>query len=316
MDSPSPDKLPVFLARQEDYDRDAITALVENMAGPLGFASPWHGRTVLLKPNLISASASALACTEAAFVAGVAAWFVDNGARVRIGDSPAFGSAARALRQHGIERALAGMAVEKVEFATPVERRLSCGVTVQVAAEGLECDLLVNLPKVKAHSQMYVTLAVKNIFGVVVGMRKAMLHMGEGGSGGRFTAVILDLLEFLPRHLAIADGIVAMHRQGPIGGEPLQLGCVAGAASCVALDTALLSLLELDPAASPLWREASRRSIPGSRDADLAYPSLTPQAFAGSGFVAPAELMGIRFNPFRFLRGMLRRFILALERQV
>lgn len=311
-----PDTLPVFLARQNACDREAIAALVEKMADPLGFASPWHGRTVLLKPNLISASASALACTDAAFVAGVAAWFVDNGARVRIGDSPAFGSAARAMLQHGIERALAGMPVEKVEFATPLDRLLPCGCPVQVAVEALECDLLVNLPKVKAHNQMYVTLAVKNIFGIVVGMRKAMLHMREGGLDGRFTAVILDLLPLLPRHLAIADGIVAMHRDGPIGGEPLPLGCVAGAASCVALDTALLHLLELDPAASPLWREAHRRRLPGSSGADLAYPFLAPPAFAGSGFVAPAELNGIRFNPLRFLRGMLRRFILALERQV
>lgn len=293
-----------------------MAALVEEMAGPLGFASSWHGRTVLLKPNLISASASALACTDADFIAGVASWFVDHGARVRIGDSPAFGSAGRAMRQHGIERALAAMAVEKLEFVTPVVRHLACGCTVQVAAEGLECDLLVNLPKVKAHNQMYVTLAVKNMFGLVLGMRKALLHMQEGGADGRFTAVLLELLDLLPRHIAIADGIVAMHRDGPIGGEPLPLGCVAGAAGSVALDTALLAVLELDPHASPLWREAFRRGIPGSRSTELCYPSLAPQAFAGSGFIAPSELNGIRFNPFRFLRGMLRRFILALGRQV
>ena len=142
-----------------------------------------------------------------------------------------------------------------------------------------------------------------------------MLHMREGGTHRRFADIILDLLEFLPPQLAIVDGVDAMHRQGPIDGVPLRLGCIAGAGNPVALDTALLDLLELDPRRSPLWQAAAAREIcraAGCRD--LVYPALTPAAFAGSGFVAPAGLEAVRFNPFRFLRGLLRRFLLAIHR--
>ena len=309
-------KIPVHLARCRGYDQAVVASLVEEMAGPLGLASSYAGRTVLLKPNLISATAPALACTDAGFIAGVALWFLDHGARVRIGDSPAFGTAARAMRRHGIAAALRGLAVEPVEFVTPVPTLLPCGCRVDLAAEGLDCDLLVNLPKIKAHNQMYVTLAVKNLFGLVIGMGKAMLHMREGGRAGRFVAVLLDLLNLLPPHLTIADGIVVMHRDGPISGEALALGCIAASGSCIALDTALLTLLELDPARSPLWREAARRGLTGRRPADIDYPALLPAAFAGSGFTAPGELSGIRFNPLRFLRGMARRFVLALRPQL
>jgi uncharacterized protein (DUF362 family) len=284
------------------------------MATGLGLPSSFSGKTVLLKPNLISATAPALACTHAEFVAAVASWFLDRGARVRIGDSPAFGTAVRTMQQHGIVEAVKGMNVELIDFNTPVERRLACGLTVTVAAEGLDCDLLVNLPKIKAHNQMYVTFSVKNVFGIILGMRKAMLHMREGASHRRFADIILDLLDLLPPHLALADGIVAMHREGPVGGEPLSLGCVAGAVDMVALDTALLALLELDPGCSPLWLAAAARKMPGASLADMVFPALTPAAFAGSGFVAPAELNGIRFNPLRFLRGVLRRFTLAISR--
>jgi uncharacterized protein (DUF362 family) len=309
-------EIPVYLARCSGYDRAVVAALVEEMAGPLGLASSYAGHTVLLKPNLISATAPALACTDAGFIAGVALWFLDHGARVRIGDSPAFGTAARAMRRHGITAALRGLAVEPVEFVTPVPRILPCGCAVDLAAEGLECDLLVNLPKIKAHNQTYVTLAVKNIFGLVIGMRKAMLHMREGGRGGRFVAVIVDLLDLLPPHLTIADGIVAMHRNGPMNGEVLALGCVAASGNPIALDTALLALLELDPSRSPLWRESARRGMAGSSPADIVYPALPPGAFAGSGFKAPEELNGIRFNPLRFVLGMVRRFVLALRSQL
>ncbi len=305
-------KIPVFLACCPSYGRSALQELVEDMADGLGLSPSFAGRTVLLKPNLISAQAPALACTHAEFIRAVAAVFVERGARVRVGDSPAFGSAARAMGQHGIARALAGMNVEIIEFARPVQKVLACGLQIAVARESLECDLLVNLPKIKAHNQMYVTLSVKNIFGIVLGMRKAMLHMTQGNSHRRFAALILDLLDILPSQVVFADGVEVMHREGPIHGEKLCLGCLAGAADPVALDTALLRLLELDSRQSPLWQEARARNLSGSRPGELLYPALLPQAFAGSGFVAPKVLDGIRFNPVRFVRGLLHRFLLAI----
>ncbi len=302
----------VFLARCPGYGRADIREIIENMADSLGLAPSYAGQTILLKPNLISAQAPALACTHAEVVAAAAALFLERGARVRIGDSPAFGTAARAMERHGITRALAGMNVEIIEFAVQVHKVLACGLRVGIAGESLECDLLVNLPKIKAHNQMYVSLSVKNVFGIVLGMRKAMLHMTQGDCHRHFAALILDLLAILPPQVAFADGIEVMHREGPISGEGLRLDCLAGAVNPVALDTALLDLLELDPRQSPLWQEANARNLPGSRPEELFYPALLPQAFADSGFVAPVVLDGIRFNPVRFLRGLLRRFFLAM----
>ena len=45
-------------------------------------------------------------------------------------------------------------------------------MTVTVAREAMECDIFVGLPKIKAHNQMYMTLAVKNIFGIVKGVQQ------------------------------------------------------------------------------------------------------------------------------------------------
>nr|AOO54629.1 hypothetical protein dp1710 [uncultured bacterium] len=307
-------KIPVYLGRCPIYERAGIRADIEDMAGCLHLAQSYAGQTVLLKPNLISATAPALACTHAEFVAAVAAAFLDRGARVRVGDSPAFGTALRAMDRHGITRALAGMDAEVIEFTTPVEQTLSCGLPLTIAGESLECDLLVNLPKIKAHNQMYVTSSVKNIFGIVLGMRKALLHMTQGESHQRFAGIILDLLEILPAHVAIADGIDVMHREGPISGERLSLGLVAGSADPVAVDTALLGLLGLDHRKSPLWQTAAERNLPGSWTDNLDYPALHPGAFAGSGFIAPGVLDSVRFTPVRFLRGLLRRFLLAMRR--
>ena len=191
--------------------------------------------------------------------------------------------------------------------------RLPCGIDVGLAREPLECDLFINVPKVKAHSQMYVTLATKNLFGIVLGMQKAMLHMRHGGRNGLFPRVIVDLIEVLPAQLAIIDGITAMHHTGPVNGVALQLGCLGCSTDPIALDTAILQMLELDEQRSPLWCEAQRRGCPGASIDNIAYQQRPPEFFHGSGFIAPDELAPIRFNPFRFMRSTLKRLVSAVS---
>jgi uncharacterized protein (DUF362 family) len=305
--------LHVVLQRCSAYDRAEISERIDKIGSQLGVAGTLHGKIVLLKPNLISSKGPPLACTHREFIAGVASWFLGQGARVLLGDSPALGSAAKVCEKQGIAEALQGMNVKFVDFVTPVEKKLAGGVKVAIAREALECDLFVGLPKVKAHNQMYVTLATKNIFGIIKGVNKGLLHMVHGSSHNRFADIILDLVSLLPEQLHLVDGIEVMHRSGPLDGNPLTLNCVAAGNCPVALDTALIELLELDLKKSPLWRVASTRGVPGSDGRNLHYPQLYPRDFHGSGFVAPVNLNAVRFNPFRFLSGMLKKVLLKIS---
>ncbi len=302
----------VILQRCTSYDSLAIAACIDKIGEHLVLSGSLHGKVVLLKPNLISSRGPALACTDGRFIAGVAGWFLDQGARVIVGDSPAFGSAQTVCRTFGIAEALSDRHVKVINFTTPVQRRLAGGVTVSIAHEALECDLFVGLPKIKAHNQMLVTMAVKNIFGIVKGVNKAMLHMVHGDSHAEFSEIILDLLALLPDQLHLVDGIEVMHGSGPLDGRPLMLGCMAAARCPVALDTALLDLLELDQASSPLWQAAAKRGMDGSNAAKLDYPLLVPRDFYGSGFLSPHKLQGIRFNPWRFVRGLVKRVFMKI----
>ncbi len=302
----------VLLQRCTSYNHSAIAACIDEIGPHLFLSGSLHGKIVLLKPNLISSSGPALACTNGRFIAGVAGWLLAQGARVLVGDSPAFGSAQKVCRTFGIAEALKDYDVKLIDFTTPVKRRLAGGVTVSIAREALECDIFVGLPKIKAHNQMLVTLAVKNVFGIVKGVNKAMLHMVHGSSHAEFAGIILDLLALLPYQLHVADGIEVMHRSGPLDGSPLTLGCIAAARCPVALDTALLKMLELDETRSPLWQAAAMRGHSGSTAAYHSYPLLWPRDFHGSGFLPPDTLQGIRFNPWRFLRGLVKRVALKI----
>lgn len=299
--------LDVALLRCARYGRREIKSRVAQICAALGFTVK-SGAVVLLKPNLVSGLRNAeLACTHAEFAAAIAEWFVDQGARVRLGDSPAFGSATGVMAACGMREAMRGLPVELVDFDSPRPIRLASGYTVGIDAAALECDLLVNLPKVKAHGQLLVSLAVKNYFGAVVGFRKPWLHARFGEQDNRFEALLADLLAVLPGGISLADGVTAMHVEGPVKGRPYGLNLMAGSLNPVALDTALLVVLGVEPERSALWRECARRDLAGSRSADLAFPLLAPQVLAVDDFVVPATLTPVSFHPWRLFTGSLKR---------
>ncbi|MBE0584430.1 MAG: DUF362 domain-containing protein [Desulfofustis sp.] len=308
------ESIPVLLGRCATYEQRRLHEFFDRCAPLCRLPATLAGKTVLLKPNLVSALAPPLACTDGRFLRAVAEWFLDHGARLLIGDSPSLGSAAQVLQRQGISRLLADLDIKVVEFNTPRPVRLAHGVTIGIAEEALACDLLVNLPKIKAHSQMQVTLAVKNLFGIVCGMRKALAHMKNGPSHHRFADLLLDLLALLPEHLTLVDGIEVMHRRGPARGDRLHLGCLAAGRHPVAIDYGLIEVLELAAERCPICAVARQRGMAGSDPAMLVYPFEEPAAFHGSGFIAPVHLAPVPFNPLRFLINSLRRLIGGLVR--
>ena len=92
--------------------------------------------------------------------------------------------------------------------------------------------------------------------------------------------------------------------------SPLRLGCVAMSVDPVALDTALLELLELEPECCPVWRAARKRSLRGSYLENISFELAAPADFWPSGFTAPQVLSPVPFNPFRFFSSLIKRLIL------
>ena len=306
--------VPVALVRCESSAPAAVRQAVTEALDASGIAVRSAMR-VLVKPNLLMAKA--LACTQPQVVASACGWLLERGASVEVADSPGFGRAAAVARSIGLTEALKplGLGVAPPDRAVRVELSLPDGrrVPFRVSRRALTCDLVLSAAKVKAHSQMELTLAVKNCFGCVPGLRKALVHAREGQEPDLFADCIAALWAALPPVGALADGITAMHVTGPSRGEPFALGLVGASVSAPALDTALRELLGAPE--TPLEAALARRAAAGDAAArpEAVYPLLSPGECRVEGFVVPATLKHTSFRPGRLVKSLCRRVWAAVR---
>jgi uncharacterized protein (DUF362 family) len=299
--------IPVALARCADYQFPGLPEAVASLLDTIG-CRPGRSARVLVKPNLLAATLpDFLPCTHPQVVRAVCQYLLDLGAKVQVGDSPSFGEGGNIAGKIGLVDALEDLGVPLVELDKPTVVRLSFpGGRAGLSQRALENDLILNLPKLKVHRMVRVTGAVKNFFGCVTGIRKALLHVLYGSRGNRFESMLLDLQDHLPPSLSLMDAVTAMHVGGPVHGQPYNLELLAASPSAVALDATVFSILGLTAADVDTWQEAFRRRLPGAVLTDLWYPLELPQAFDANGFRVPQYLDPVGFHPIRLARSSLR----------
>ena len=254
--------VPLALYRCASYDPEVLGPIVRQC---LSFAPISRGSSVLVKANMISARAPERSVTtHPAVVESVCRALLDMDCRPFIGDSPGMEPFDKIARISGIADVGKRLGVEVRELSRstlcpPSPRRVN--QRLELSADALGADAIVNLPKLKTHCQMQLTLAVKNLFGTVVGQRKAQWHYAVGLDRSRFANVMLDILQSLPPVFSILDGVMGMDGRGPTNGTPHAFGMIAACTDPVALDSACCTLLGVNPDDYALCRAARLRNI-------------------------------------------------------
>ena len=299
--------IPVALVRCSDYNSTALSEQVGTLLKAIGWR-PSRGSRVLVKPNLLAPKPpDFLPCTHPMVVRAACEYLLDLSAKVTVGDSPSFGTGKRVAQKIGLSKALADLPVDLIDLNQPVLTKLSSnGGIVAISRQALEQDVILNLAKLKVHRMVAITGAVKNHFGCITSLWKALLHVVMGDRGNRFESMLMDLLDLLPPSVSLLDAVRAMHVTGPVDGQPFPLDMLAASPSAVALDTAVYTLLRLYPADVPLWQEAVRRDMFGANPGDLAYPLEPLDSFDARDFVIPATLQSAGFHPVRLAKRLMK----------
>lgn len=215
------------------------------------------GKSVLLKPNLVDYIPGGNINTNPLLVASAAECFRRLGARsVVVGEGPGHQrDTYLVLYESGLLHQLSRVSVPFVDLNRDcvVKRKLRADYSglheIWLPRTILEADFIVSMPKIKTHHWSGVTLSMKNMFGVIPGVKygwpKNILHW-KG-----IEQCIVDICATVPIHFVIADGIVAMEGNGPLTGSPRHLDKLLLADDPVAADATCARLMGFVPERVP-----------------------------------------------------------------
>jgi uncharacterized protein (DUF362 family) len=299
----------VSLIRANSYHpktlETSLTTLLEPWGGMAAFVKP--GDRVLLKPNLLTGSRPTQECvTRPELVAVVAQQVIEAGGKPFLGDSPAFGSALGVARANGYLPLIESLNLPIVEFHGKRYQTVSEGFDhLRLSQEAMEADVVINLPKVKSHAQLTLTMGVKNLFGCVPGKMKAWWHLEAGKDVNRFGEMLVETARAINPNLTILDGIIGHEGNGPVKGQPRELGILAASDHVFSLDRTMVEILQVNPSLIPTITASQRLGLCPELT-DIHYPLLTPQELQVSNWKLPDVLVPIDFGAPRVLKSTLR----------
>jgi len=255
------------------YEPALLDAAIEKAAVFASFPDI-RGKRMLVKPNVLNASPVEKAVTtHPEFVAAVLRFLWARGAaKIMVGDSPAWQTGSSASKTAGIHEAVGRNGAEWIDFTPGKPRSAPDAKLVKnfVFASALDdCDLIINLPKLKTHRLMIYTGAVKNFFGLVPGLGKSGMHL-RFPDRLRFGTMLVDLAMSLPPSFTFMDGVIAMEGEGPGNGRPFRLGAILASADAAALDWIAAQCIGYDPRKIPYLVDALKR-----RGRDPLSPSIS-----------------------------------------
>ena len=265
----TPAKEKVVIADCPSYEPAVLRRAVEECLAPFGGIQKIvrSGDRVLVKPNLIGiGSPESATTTHPQLVAEVLKMILDAGGKPVIGEDPAFGSAAMISRGCGLKKLTDALGVPTINFHEP--RKVSNKIRKRsryliLDREVVEADTIFNLAKLKVHCQLYLTAAVKNVFGCVTGKRKAAWHFQLGKDRIRFAEMLVETFYTVAPTFSIVDGVLGMERWGPRNGDPRHVGVLIGGVDGVALDRICAEIIGMKAADVPILRAAQNLDVGG-----------------------------------------------------
>jgi uncharacterized protein (DUF362 family) len=255
-----------------EYNVEKIRAILEEVfaSNPSWLDGFTPGSKVFLKLNLIlKREPQGAATTHPALVEAVVRFFQDRQMTVIIGDSPGGPYIVSLLKSVykgcGIEEvarrtgAILNYDVTEKTMGFPSGK---VAKSIPVISPVVDVDKVVSMPKLKTHMMMKYTGAVKNLFGVIPGMKKPDYHL-KMPVVQDFADLLIDIALCVKPSLHIMDGIVGMEGHGPSRGEVRDVGALLISDDPFAMDVVATSLVGIDPYSVPTIAGSLQRGLVG-----------------------------------------------------
>lgn len=264
----------VVLAVCNSYDEEKVYTAVKGAIGALGGIEHFVSadENILVKPNLLYPSKEEKCITtNPAVIKAVLRLLSEAGCtRVKVGDSPGNGTCRQAMKQLGLtEDQLYGAKIADMSREVFIEYpEGKAAKSFWFCEEVVQADAIIGVCKMKTHAFLKITGAVKNMYGLICGMRKARGHVVYPNAA-KFSAMIADMHRMVKPRLHVMDAVVAMEGNGPGSGTPTNMGLIIVSADPVAVDTVFARLVDLDPVLVPTNTQGMVAGIGTCRESEI-----------------------------------------------
>ena len=228
------------------------------------FGLSLSGKSVLLKPNLVDCHGGEHHIfTHPTVLAAAIELFGDLGAKVRVGEASGLRRDTNTiLADSGYKEILAKYGVPFIDLnlddveRTPIPSNLTGLKDLFIPRTVLTSDFIVSMPKLKTHHWAGVTLSLKNMLGVLPGIKygwpKNRLH-----TIGLHEAIV-DVGYTVRPDFAIIDGVYGIEGNGPLFGDNKFTGVLVMSDDFLAADTVACRIMGVNPGKVEYLKLATR----------------------------------------------------------
>ncbi len=237
------------------YDNELVYNAVKKAINDIDFEIKPNIK-VLIKPNVLSQNTpDQHVTTHPSVVEAIIRIFKEHKCKVMIGESSGFyqeGGTNKALEISGIKAVSDKYNIPLINLETKPIKDINDENAVvyknpKISSLIFDADLVVNAPKLKTHTLVKYTGAVKNLYGAIPGGIKQKLHV-LAEKEEKFTQILVDIYQNIKPQLNIMDAIIGLEGNGPgSSGIPKKTGFIIASKNAPALDIVASEIIGYDP---------------------------------------------------------------------
>lgn len=227
----------VAIVKCPDYDKKTVRCAIDKIFGLL---KPDFSPEILLKPNMLSARSPEQAVTTHPMIIEVLSEILPE--PVYIGDSPP--NTQKTIEYYwetcGYKEVSekTGSELIKLEGRSTVFSLNISGRNIFFPVSDVALNKAIfNLPKFKTHNITILTLAMKNLYGLIPGYPKGLLHT-QFPEPEMFNRFIVQLYKLLEKRIIfnLVDAVEIMNGNGPASGRKRYYGYLIAGKNAVCVD--------------------------------------------------------------------------------
>ena len=223
--------------------KDTVRKSVE-LVGGLSLKGDEH---VIIKPNIANGkNPYGMVITDFTLIETIVEMIKEKGNEITVVESDNISAAAeKRVNQCGLQEKLDEWDVPFLNLShDDYEEHEIAGTTLRMPKTVMDADYFINLPKIKTCAHTHVTLSIKNLYGVFQRAKKGRLHK-------KLDIILPYLAKVVRNDLIVVDGLTCMEGNGPVVGNPCELGVIVAGINPVSVDAMCSRLMGYDPKEIP-----------------------------------------------------------------